>query len=74
MKTKTRRTTRQKKNLNAVAEEATQIIGSPEAMLSGRPPVLRRMELSDITDDCEICRANRALIEAGKAPMAWVYE
>lgn len=74
MKTKTRKTTRQRNQFDGTAGEATQILGSPEAMMSGRPPVLRRLEPSDIIDDCEICRSNRALLDAGRPPMVWVYE
>jgi hypothetical protein len=65
MKTNTRRNTPQTQ---------AQVIGSPEAMLSGRPPVYRELELKDITDDCPACLANRKLILEGRPPMVWVFE
>lgn len=54
--------------------EPLQIIGSPEAMFSGRPPVMREMTLDDLDDDCPVCRRNRKRILAGKAPTVLAFD
>ena len=54
--------------------EELQIIGSPEGMLSGRPPVMREMTLDDIDDDCPVCRRNRKRILAGNPPTVLAFD
>lgn len=63
-------------NFDASAAEGgpVQIIGNPMLMATGVKPVFRALTLEDVTDDCPTCLANRAAIEAGRPPMAWVYE
>ncbi|MFT4049274.1 MAG: hypothetical protein QM648_05475 [Solirubrobacterales bacterium] len=56
------------------AGEALQIIGNPEAMMSGRPPVVREMTLDDLDDDCWACRKNRKRILAGNPPTVLAFD
>ncbi len=51
-----------------------QLIGNPDALASGAEPVKRLLTLEDLEDDCPICEANRALIEAGNPPMVLIFE
>lgn len=61
-------------DLDLDPNEGIQIIGSPEAFANGAQPQLRPMRLSDLDDDCDICRRMRKRILSGNAPMVMAFE
>lgn len=55
-------------------KEPLQVIGTPDAFMSGRPPKMREMTLDDIEDECDLCLMNRERILAGDPPTVMAYD
>lgn len=55
-------------------DQPVQVIGSLEAFADGITPTIRKMQLSDLDDDCPICEANRERILAGDPPTVVAFD